>query len=253
MRPSREEPVKRLLQGVAVAALTVAVMFSLSYAAGRCVDVPAWQERDYGFTFHCTGGALSLHSTGGALRMVAETGLPAAGLGCTGHQPSGRNAILRTECDHMRWCLQRSSPAGRPGARLHWTPPRPASRGCACRAVQRSGHTVPGQPGRHDQAPVQPGRAHARAEVCQGDNCYFTLRSLAILSPVYLLLMAAAASLAIPGGLFMPSIMARPPLWAASVASAWRAGTLGCQPLQRLQPSELVTAAGTCRSPTAPP
>ena len=48
-----------------------------------------------------------------------------------------------------------------------------------------------------------------RAEVCQGDNCYFTLRSLAILSPVYLLLMAAAASLAIPGGLFMPSIMVR--------------------------------------------
>ena len=51
------------------------------------------------------------------------------------------------------------------------------------------------------------GNLTPHAEVCQGDNCYFTLRSLAILSPAYLLLMAAGASLAIPGGLFMPSIM----------------------------------------------
>ena len=60
------------------------------------------------------------------------------------------------------------------------------------------------------------GNLTPHAEVCQGDNCYFTLRSLAILSPAYLLLMAAGASLAIPGGLFMPSIMVCPSWWAES-------------------------------------
>ena len=57
------------------------------------------------------------------------------------------------------------------------------------------------------------GNLTPHAEVCQGENCYFTLRSLAILSPAYLLLMAAGASLTIPGGLFMPSIM----VWLLSV------------------------------------
>ena len=57
------------------------------------------------------------------------------------------------------------------------------------------------------------GNLTPHAEVCQGENCYFTLRSLAILSPAYLLLMAAGASLTIPGGLFMPSIM----VWFLSV------------------------------------
>ena len=58
------------------------------------------------------------------------------------------------------------------------------------------------------------GNLTPHAEVCQGENCYFTLRSLAILSPAYLLLMAAGASLTIPGGLFMPSIMVQFPLGA---------------------------------------
>lgn len=37
--------------------------------------------------------------------------------------------------------------------------------------------------------------------------CYFTIKSLAVLSPTYLLLMALAGGVAAPGGLFMPSIM----------------------------------------------
>ena len=46
-------------------------------------------------------------------------------------------------------------------------------------------------------------------EVCQGDNCYFTLRSLIILCPTYLLFMVLNGGLSTPGGLFMPSIMVR--------------------------------------------
>ena len=46
-----------------------------------------------------------------------------------------------------------------------------------------------------------------KAEVCHEDNCYFTLRSLFILCPSYLVLMTLAAGIAIPGGLFMPSML----------------------------------------------
>ena len=54
-------------------------------------------------------------------------------------------------------------------------------------------------------------------EVCQGDNCYFTLQSLIILCPTYLLFMVLNGGLSTPGGLFMPSIM----VWSspASLAS----------------------------------
>ena len=57
MRPGKDKPGKRMLQGIVVAVLTIGTMFSLSYGLGRCVDVPAWKERNYGFTFHCTNGA----------------------------------------------------------------------------------------------------------------------------------------------------------------------------------------------------
>ena len=56
MRPNREQAWKRLAQGVCVAVLTIGTMFTLSYTLGRCVDVPAWRERNYGYTFHCTNG-----------------------------------------------------------------------------------------------------------------------------------------------------------------------------------------------------
>ena len=39
--------------------------------------------------------------------------------------------------------------------------------------------------------------------------CHFTPRSLGLLSGIYLLLMALASGVAVPGGLFMPSIMVR--------------------------------------------
>ena len=48
-----------------------------------------------------------------------------------------------------------------------------------------------------------------RYETCAGDQCYFTLRSLLILCPSYLIFMIANGGLALPGGLFMPSIMVR--------------------------------------------
>lgn len=46
-------------------------------------------------------------------------------------------------------------------------------------------------------------------EICQGENCYFTLRSLMIMCPSYLLFMVLNGGLSVPGGLFMPSIMVR--------------------------------------------
>ena len=39
--------------------------------------------------------------------------------------------------------------------------------------------------------------------------CNFTIKSLALLAVVYLHLMSLASGIAVPGGLFMPSIMVR--------------------------------------------
>ena len=55
------------------------------------------------------------------------------------------------------------------------------------------------------------GSLSPKAEVCHGDDCYFTLRSLIILCPSYLLFMTLSGGIAIPGGLFMPSILVSPP------------------------------------------
>ena len=46
--------------------------------------------------------------------------------------------------------------------------------------------------------------------ICDATSaCHFTARSLGILSAFYLMLMALASGVAVPGGLFMPSIMVR--------------------------------------------
>jgi len=58
--------------------------------------------------------------------------------------------------------------------------------------------------------PDSGGGGGRRFDVCAGEQCYFTLRSLLILCPSYLLFMVANGGLALPGGLFMPSIMVRP-------------------------------------------
>lgn len=47
---------------------------------------------------------------------------------------------------------------------------------------------------------------------CASDvPCNFTIKSLALMSVIYLGLMALAAGISVPGGLFMPSIMVRTP------------------------------------------
>lgn len=51
------------------------------------------------------------------------------------------------------------------------------------------------------------GRLSHKYEVCEGSNCYFTLRSLFILTVSYLIFMMLLCGIVIPGGLFMPSIM----------------------------------------------
>ncbi len=48
------------------------------------------------------------------------------------------------------------------------------------------------------------------ADICAGHSpCYFTLRSLAVLFPTFLILMALTGGLAVPGGLFVPSILVK--------------------------------------------
>ncbi len=59
-RAPRSNNALRLLESAGLAALTVVMMLGLSYFAGTCVDVPDWHEKDYGFTFHCTDGALAV-------------------------------------------------------------------------------------------------------------------------------------------------------------------------------------------------
>ena len=61
VRPGPQQAWRRLAQGVGVAVLTIGTMFTLSYLLGRCVDVPAWRERNYGYTFHCPSGAPSCY------------------------------------------------------------------------------------------------------------------------------------------------------------------------------------------------
>lgn len=58
-------------------------------------------------------------------------------------------------------------------------------------------------------------RSHAhRAQSCGlWSPCYFSWTSLATLSASYLVLMALASSLCVPGGLFLPSIMVGAGLW----------------------------------------
>jgi chloride channel 7 len=55
------------------------------------------------------------------------------------------------------------------------------------------------------------GRLSPKYEVCEGGNCYFTLRSLFILTVSYLGFMVLLGGIVVPGGLFMPSIMVPPP------------------------------------------
>ena len=51
------------------------------------------------------------------------------------------------------------------------------------------------------------GRLSRKYEVCKDDNCYFTLRTLFILTVTYWVFMVLLGGIVIPGGLFMPSIM----------------------------------------------
>lgn len=55
------------------------------------------------------------------------------------------------------------------------------------------------------------GRLSRKYEVCKDDNCYFSLQTLFILTITYWVFMVLLGGIVIPGGLFMPSIMARDP------------------------------------------
>lgn len=45
-----------MAEAAGLAAVTVVTMLGLSYFLGTCVEVPDWQQKNYGFTFHCPEG-----------------------------------------------------------------------------------------------------------------------------------------------------------------------------------------------------
>jgi hypothetical protein len=45
-----------MAEAAILAAITVTMMLALSYFLGTCVEVPDWQQKNYGFTFHCPEG-----------------------------------------------------------------------------------------------------------------------------------------------------------------------------------------------------
>jgi len=49
-------PAARARRAAVTAALVVLSMFALSATAGRCVDVPEWQAKGFGFALNCGGG-----------------------------------------------------------------------------------------------------------------------------------------------------------------------------------------------------
>ncbi len=57
VRAPRAENWKRMAEAAILAAITVVMMLALSYFLGTCVEVPDWQQKNYGFTFHCPEGA----------------------------------------------------------------------------------------------------------------------------------------------------------------------------------------------------
>ena len=68
--------------------------------------------------------------------------------------------------------------------------------------------SMPGDTIRHIFSLEGGGKGRQAYAVCNGMSpCHFTARSLGILSAFYLILMALASGVAVPGGLFMPSIM----------------------------------------------
>lgn len=68
--------------------------------------------------------------------------------------------------------------------------------------------SMPGDTIRHIFSLEGGGKGRQAYAICNETSaCHFTARSLGILSAFYLILMALASGVAVPGGLFMPSIM----------------------------------------------
>ncbi len=58
VRAPRTNNKLRMAEGAGLAALTIVMMLALSYFLGTCVEVPDWQQKNFGFTFHCPEGTL---------------------------------------------------------------------------------------------------------------------------------------------------------------------------------------------------
>lgn len=62
IRAPRHRGLLRVAESAGLAALTVVTMLGLSYFMGTCVEVPQWQEKDYGFTLNCPAGMSAANS-----------------------------------------------------------------------------------------------------------------------------------------------------------------------------------------------
>ena len=124
-------PASRVAHAAFTAAAIIGAGFTLAATTGRCIDVPEWRDRGYGFALTCADGTYNDLAT----------------------------LLFAPQADTVRHIFSM-------------------------------------------------GALTPKFDVCSGDSCYFTLRSLALLAPAYLAAMAAAGGLAVPGGLFVPAIVA---------------------------------------------
>ena len=185
-----------VLRAAVTSAAIVLSMFALSMVAGTCVEVPEWRDKGkirvflsfssrtfYGFAFFVfffVLGALSFHFS----------------IPCFLFSPS--------------------SPENHPGYGFVLTCPRETYNDLATLFFSPAADTA--------SHIFSSGALTPRFNVCShggkgggggdggttedDDSCYFTLRSLALLCPTYLVSMAASSATGLPGGLFLPSIVA---------------------------------------------
>lgn len=60
IRAKRDNHLARIAEVGGIAAFTVGSMFFLAWWLGRCVEVPSWKIKNYGYSFHCNNGNIPL-------------------------------------------------------------------------------------------------------------------------------------------------------------------------------------------------
>jgi H+/Cl- antiporter ClcA/CBS domain-containing protein len=187
-------------RAAATSAAIVLAMFALSLAAGTCVEVPEWRDMGKaGWLSRRLFSQPARAAVGRSRRREKEKeeegsafGLPTFFIPTFTHPSS----FKKTKNAIKGYGFVLTCPAGTYNdlATLFFAP-----------AADTASHIF------------SSGALTPRFNVCSHDgksgteedaSCYFTLRSLALLCPAYFLFMAASSASGLPGGLFLPSIVA---------------------------------------------